>query len=102
MDLSDTQSDEGDNHHHHPQPARPKDLPTSLDDRRYVSSEYTMPETEMYDGWQGKPAYPTANGARHFWQLPGTTPLITASPLIAIPRSITVSHHASIGETARF
>lgn len=33
----------------HPIPA---DLPTSLDDRRPVSADL-VPETEMYDGWQG-------------------------------------------------
>lgn len=31
----------------------PADLPTSLDDRRHAAGEFTMPETEMYDGWQG-------------------------------------------------
>src|SRR4051794_33194483 len=30
----------------------PPDLPTSLDDRRHVPTEL-VPETEMYDGWQG-------------------------------------------------
>lgn len=30
----------------------PPDLPKSLDDRRVVSAEF-VPETEMYDGWQG-------------------------------------------------
>jgi hypothetical protein len=50
MDLSDPNSDDGD---HHPQRARPTDLPTSLDDRRHATKEYTMPDTEMYDGWQG-------------------------------------------------
>lgn len=30
----------------------PDDLPKSLDDRKIVSSEL-IPETEMYDGWQG-------------------------------------------------
>ena len=32
--------------------ALPADLPKSLDDRRIVSAEL-VPETEMYDGWQG-------------------------------------------------
>lgn len=30
----------------------PADLPKSLDDRRHVPVEL-VPETEMYDGWQG-------------------------------------------------
>lgn len=30
----------------------PDDLPKSLDDRKTVSSHYTV-ETEMYDAWQG-------------------------------------------------
>jgi hypothetical protein len=30
----------------------PSDLPRSLDDRRVVRTEL-VPETEMYDGWQG-------------------------------------------------
>lgn len=30
----------------------PDDLPKSLNDRRIVRTEL-MPETEMYDGWQG-------------------------------------------------
>jgi hypothetical protein len=30
----------------------PDDLPRSLDDRRHVPTEL-VPETEMYDGWQG-------------------------------------------------
>ena len=32
--------------------ALPSDLPKSLDDRKAVSAAY-VPETEMYDGWQG-------------------------------------------------
>lgn len=32
--------------------ALPDDLPRSLDDRRHVPTEL-VPETEMYDGWQG-------------------------------------------------
>jgi hypothetical protein len=31
----------------------PSDLPRSLNDRRAVPSEL-IPETEMYDGWQGR------------------------------------------------
>jgi hypothetical protein len=30
----------------------PADLPKSLDDRRHMPAEL-VPETEMYDGWQG-------------------------------------------------
>jgi hypothetical protein len=30
----------------------PADLPRSLDDRRHVPTEL-VPETELYDGWQG-------------------------------------------------
>jgi hypothetical protein len=30
----------------------PDDLPRSLNDRKVVSTEL-VPETEMYDGWQG-------------------------------------------------
>jgi len=30
----------------------PADLPRSLDDRRHVPTDL-VPETEMYDGWQG-------------------------------------------------
>lgn len=30
----------------------PDDLPKSLDDRRRVRTDY-VPETELYDGWQG-------------------------------------------------
>lgn len=33
----------------------PPDLPTSLDDRRSFPSYNS--ETEIYDGWQGKPLY---------------------------------------------
>lgn len=34
--------------------AMPADLPTSLDDRRHAPMEDYIPETEMYDGWQGE------------------------------------------------
>ncbi|KAI1506603.1 hypothetical protein F5X99DRAFT_364923 [Biscogniauxia marginata] len=44
------------------QPNRPRtlpaDLPKSLDDRRVVSAEL-VPETEMYDGWQGQSQFLT-------------------------------------------
>lgn len=33
--------------------ALPADLPKSLDDRRLVPTEL-VPETELYDGWQGR------------------------------------------------
>ncbi|KAL7803175.1 hypothetical protein V8C43DRAFT_312510 [Trichoderma afarasin] len=38
----------------------PADLPTSLDDRRHAAGEFTMPETEMYDGWQGQSQFLTS------------------------------------------
>ena len=44
-------SDSGDNGERRPV-ALPSDLPKSLDDRKAVSAAY-VPETEMYDGWQG-------------------------------------------------
>ncbi|KAK4157440.1 hypothetical protein C8A00DRAFT_40156 [Chaetomidium leptoderma] len=37
----------------------PADLPRSLDDRRHVPTEL-MPETEMYDGWQGQSQFLTS------------------------------------------
>ncbi|KAI5927935.1 hypothetical protein F4810DRAFT_698720 [Camillea tinctor] len=39
--------------------ALPADLPKSLDDRRIVSAEL-VPETEMYDGWQGQSQFLTS------------------------------------------
>ncbi|KAI1471559.1 uncharacterized protein F4812DRAFT_183708 [Daldinia caldariorum] len=39
--------------------ALPADLPKSLDDRRVVSAEL-IPETEMYDGWQGQSQFLTS------------------------------------------
>ncbi|KAI8964963.1 hypothetical protein F5Y11DRAFT_355246 [Daldinia sp. FL1419] len=39
--------------------ALPADLPKSLDDRRIVSTEL-VPETEMYDGWQGQSQFLTS------------------------------------------
>ncbi|KAK3297659.1 uncharacterized protein B0H64DRAFT_129297 [Chaetomium fimeti] len=36
----------------------PSDLPRSLDDRRHVPTEL-VPETEMYDGWQGQSQFLT-------------------------------------------
>ncbi|PTB66473.1 DIL domain-containing protein [Trichoderma citrinoviride] len=38
----------------------PADLPTSLDDRRHAAGEFTVPETEMYDGWQGQSQFLTS------------------------------------------
>ncbi|KAK4142999.1 uncharacterized protein C8A04DRAFT_37870 [Dichotomopilus funicola] len=37
----------------------PADLPRSLDDRRHVSTDL-VPETEMYDGWQGQSQFLTS------------------------------------------
>ncbi|KAK0626229.1 hypothetical protein B0T14DRAFT_534426 [Immersiella caudata] len=37
----------------------PADLPRSLDDRRHVPTEL-VPETEMYDGWQGQSQFLTS------------------------------------------
>lgn len=34
--------------------ALPLDLPKSLDDRRHVAADTYVPETELYDGWQGQ------------------------------------------------
>lgn len=48
MDIGDSNSDSGEQRPR----AVPADLPTSLDDRRNVPVDY-VPETEMYDGWQG-------------------------------------------------
>ncbi|KAH7320141.1 hypothetical protein B0I35DRAFT_451045 [Stachybotrys elegans] len=54
MDLGDSNNDLGQ------QKPRdlPPDLPTSLDDRRNVPVDY-VPETEMYDGWQGQSQFLT-------------------------------------------
>lgn len=45
-------SDSGDGGDKKPR-ALPSDLPKSLDDRKAVRTSF-VPETEMYDGWQGK------------------------------------------------
>jgi hypothetical protein len=49
MDIGDSSSDHGES-------TRPRDLPSdlpkSLNDRRHVPVDL-VPETEMYDGWQG-------------------------------------------------
>lgn len=39
----------------------PDDLPKSLDDRKNVSSDYMLPETEMYDAWQGGTCSPSCS-----------------------------------------
>ncbi|KAH6891214.1 hypothetical protein B0T10DRAFT_528498 [Thelonectria olida] len=54
MDLGDAVDAEGD------QKPRvlPHDLPTSLDDRRHAPVDL-VPETEMYDGWQGQSQFLT-------------------------------------------
>lgn len=54
MDLGDSDGGFGAGPGELPQKRRalPDDLPRSLDDRRHVSTEL-VPETELYDGWQG-------------------------------------------------
>src|SRR5688572_20967482 len=48
MDIGDLSSDHGES-----KPRElPSDLPKSLNDRRHVPVDL-VPETEMYDGWQG-------------------------------------------------
>ncbi|KAJ8132687.1 hypothetical protein O1611_g934 [Lasiodiplodia mahajangana] len=47
----------GDDEHKKPR-ALPADLPKSLDDRKAVPTEF-VPETEMYDGWQGQSQFLT-------------------------------------------
>ncbi|KAH8707747.1 Dilute domain-containing protein C25B8.08 [Beauveria bassiana] len=37
----------------------PTDLPTSLNDRRHAPTEFIVPETEIYDGWQGQSQFLT-------------------------------------------
>ncbi|PKS12130.1 hypothetical protein jhhlp_001428 [Lomentospora prolificans] len=56
MDLG--APDSGDGDRKSPRPL-PDDLPKSLDDRRVVRTEL-MPETEMYDGWQGQSQFLTS------------------------------------------
>jgi hypothetical protein len=43
---------DGGNSWDNPTKVLPADLPKSLDDRRHVPAGL-VPETEMYDGWQG-------------------------------------------------
>lgn len=52
MDIGDSGSDNGNEKPQNPRDL-PADLPKSLDDRRNVPVDY-VPETEMYDGWQGQ------------------------------------------------
>ncbi|PHH73953.1 hypothetical protein CDD82_5178 [Ophiocordyceps australis] len=52
MDLGDSSGD------NKPR-AMPLDLPTSLDDRRHAPVDALVPETEMYDGWQGQSQFLT-------------------------------------------
>lgn len=54
MDLGDSEGgfDVGDGGLPQKKRELPPDLPRSLDDRRHVPTEL-VPETEMYDGWQG-------------------------------------------------
>lgn len=67
----------------------PADLPTSLDDRRIVREP--VPETEMYDGWQGSPWHtPVPHTARLLLtrrrcsRSPGQSQFLT-SPIVAKP-----------------
>ena len=55
MDLGDSEGDFDAGAGNLPQQKRalPADLPRSLDDRRHVPADL-VPETEMYDGWQGE------------------------------------------------
>ncbi|PHH85960.1 hypothetical protein CDD83_10941 [Cordyceps sp. RAO-2017] len=55
MDLGDSTGSDGG---HKPR-VIPPDLPRSLDDRRHAPSEGFVPETEMYDGWQGQSQFLT-------------------------------------------
>ncbi|KAH7156985.1 hypothetical protein EDB81DRAFT_840912 [Dactylonectria macrodidyma] len=55
MDLGDSIGDDG--HQEKPR-VLPPDLPKSLDDRRHVPVDL-VPETEMYDGWQGQSQFLT-------------------------------------------
>lgn len=55
MDLGASNDGDGGEQHHQQQPrALPPDLPQSLDDDRHRPTESYVPETEMYDGWQGE------------------------------------------------
>ncbi|KAK3344051.1 hypothetical protein B0T25DRAFT_593473 [Lasiosphaeria hispida] len=60
MDLGDSDGgfDGGNGALPHKRPL-PADLPRSLDDRRHVPTEL-VPETEMYDGWQGQSQFLTS------------------------------------------
>lgn len=65
MDLGDSTAGSGDDR---PPRAIPADLPTSLDDRRHRPAEGLVPETEMYDGWQGPSAAPPLPPSSPSWQ----------------------------------
>lgn len=54
MDFGDVNGGLGDEQKPRPLPS---DLPKSLDDRSHRPREL-VPETEMYDGWQGKSPFP--------------------------------------------
>ncbi len=55
MDFADPDGGGFGNHEPKKPPTLPADLPKSLDDRKVVPTEF-VPETEMYDGWQGAPS----------------------------------------------
>lgn len=46
----------------------PSDLPKSLDDRKVVQTSF-VPETEMYDGWQGKSTVAGHSMASLLWDV---------------------------------
>ncbi|KAI5466997.1 hypothetical protein BGZ63DRAFT_410089 [Mariannaea sp. PMI_226] len=56
MDIGDVASGEGEKKPR----VLPLDLPTSLDDRRHAPADQLVPETEMYDGWQGQSQFLTS------------------------------------------
>jgi hypothetical protein len=73
MDLGASNDDDGGEQHQQQQQPRalPPDLPQSLDDNRHRPAESYVPETEMYDGWQGeqlddltREVYPSPANAR--------------------------------------
>ncbi|KAI6785397.1 Allantoicase [Emericellopsis cladophorae] len=55
MDLGVSSADESEQR---PRPL-PDDLPKSLNDRRHASKESYVPDTELYDGWQGESQFLT-------------------------------------------
>ncbi|OAA80353.1 DIL and ankyrin domain containing protein [Akanthomyces lecanii RCEF 1005] len=58
MDPEESTSPVDDGEHYPPRPM-PTNLPTSLNDRRHAPVEYIVPETEIYDGWQGESQFLT-------------------------------------------